>query len=90
MVLRADGSGSDIAVSHSHDNGLTWSDPVIAIAGTEGANLADKPWIATARNFPAPKGSADNDRVYVVSMIFSGEAPETPRKIRLAIVRLFL
>ena len=75
MAIRDDFSTSDMAVSHSDDNGLTWSDPVVAIKGTESVNFPDKPWMTTFYNFPS-KNPKDNDRVYVSSMIFSGEQPE--------------
>lgn len=73
-AFRPDFSMSDIVVSHSDDNGKTWSNPVIAIAGIQGSNLPDKPWMTTLYNFPS-KYSKNNDKVYVSSMIFSGEFP---------------
>ena len=48
---------------------------MIAIKGIENSNLPDKPWMTTFYNFPS-KNAKDNDRVYVTSMIFSGQPPE--------------
>lgn len=73
MGMREDFSTADMLVSHSDDNGLTWSDPVIAIEGTDDVNFPDKPWMTTFYNFPSKKGDIDNDRVYVISDIFYGE-----------------
>ena len=67
-------------MSHSDDDGLTWSDPVIAIAGTDGVNIPDKPWMTTFYNFPENKNSEQNDRVYVVSMKYFGEFPDDPEE----------
>ena len=64
-------------VSHSDDDGVTWSEPVVVIKGTPNVNIPDKPWIATGYNFPAKKDSKDNDRVYLVSMIFYGNFSES-------------
>jgi len=71
---KPDFSMSDIVVSHSDDNGISWSKPVIAIVGTPHSNLPDKPWMTTFYNFPS-KYPKDNDRIYITSMIFSGESP---------------
>jgi hypothetical protein len=38
---------ADILVSHSDDDGQTWSPPVIALDAVPGAFFFDKPWIAT-------------------------------------------
>jgi hypothetical protein len=73
-------TSSDILVSHSDDNGLTWSDPVIAITGTDDVNIPDKPWMTTFYNFPDKKNAENNDRVYVVSMKFFGELPDNPEE----------
>jgi len=70
MSIGGDGDTSDIVVSHSDDNGLTWSSPVVAIAGnTDGSIFPDKPWVATNYNFPSSDRSK-NDRVFVTSTIF--------------------
>ena len=71
---------SDIVMSYSDDDGLTWSDPVTAIKGNDHVKLPDKPWMTTFYNFPDKKDSVSNDRVYVVSMIFSGEFPDFPEQ----------
>lgn len=76
QAVRPDSSTSDETVSFSDDNGLTWSDPVVAISGTEDVNFIDKPWMTTFYNFPEKKNSEENDRVYVVATIFVGELPE--------------
>ena len=73
---RPDFTTQDVVVIHSDDNGLTWSPPVVAISGTPNINIPDKPWIATGYNFPSKDGSKDNDIVYLVSMIFFGNASE--------------
>ena len=73
---RPDFTTQDVVVIHSDDNGLTWSPPVVAISGTPNINIPDKPWIATGYNFPSKEGSKDNDIVYLVSMIFFGNASE--------------
>jgi len=72
MAQRED-SSSDIAMLYSDDEGLSWSDPVTAIKGDDFVKIPDKPWMTTFYNFPDKKNSDNNDRVYVVSMIFSGE-----------------
>lgn len=41
------GANWDILVSHSDDNGVTWSAPVIALDGNPAAFVYDKPWIDT-------------------------------------------
>lgn len=77
MVQREDFS-SNIVMSYSDDAGLTWSDPVNAIEGNDFDKIPDKPWMTAFYNFPDKKNSGNNDRVYVVSMLFSGELPEFP------------
>lgn len=44
----------DVLVSHSDDDGQSWSPPVVALDGVAGVVIFDKPWIATpldASNF---------------------------------------
>ena len=78
LAKRPNDITQDVVVSHSDDNGITWSNPVIVIEVTPEVNIPDKPWIATDDNFPGKKNSKDNDKVYIVSMIFYGEEPEGP------------
>ncbi|WP_432261880.1 sialidase family protein [Cupriavidus sp. TMH.W2] len=56
----------DILVSHSDDNGVTWSAPVIALQGNPAAFIYDKPWIAT-HSFDASQSAL----VYVTATRFS-------------------
>jgi uncharacterized repeat protein (TIGR01451 family) len=66
----ADGTRWDILVSHSDDNGATWSTPVIALRAQPGFFGYDKPWI-----------DADNSHVYVTATKFG---PGRSRSIALA------
>lgn len=59
----------DILVSHSDDNGATWSAPVVALEALAGF-FYDKPWI-----------DADNSHVYVTATKFG---PGTSRSIAFA------
>ncbi|RQS60055.1 exo-alpha-sialidase [Burkholderia sp. Bp8963] len=61
----------NILVSHSDDNGLTWSAPVIALQGNPAAYLYDKPWIAT-HSFDA----AQSQFVYVTATQFNFSGPD--------------
>ena len=54
-----------ILVSHSDDNGISWSSPVIALLGT-GTFVYDKPWIATHSFDPSQSAF-----VYVTATRFS-------------------
>jgi hypothetical protein len=56
---REDVTHWDVIVSHSDDDGATWSTPVIALAAQAGFFGYDKPWI-----------DADNTHVYVTTTQF--------------------
>ncbi|HJZ57453.1 MAG TPA: sialidase family protein [Gemmataceae bacterium] len=62
LDIKGDGdvTHSDVLVSHSDDNGATWSTPVIALRAQPGFFGYDKPWI-----------DADNTHVYVTATKFS-------------------
>ena len=76
----------DIVVSHSDDDGATWSTPIVALDGdpftirtsplpqivVDPGFTYDKPWIGTAR------GSADSQFVYVTATRFRQSAPGLP------------
>lgn len=71
---------ANVVVTHSDDNGHSWSAPIVAISGSEN-KFPDKPWLATPYNFPAASGDSKNDRVYVTSTIFTNNPKSISCKI---------
>ena len=65
------GATWDILVSHSEDNGLTWSVPVIALQGNPASYIYDKPWIATHSFNPG-----QSTFVYVTATQFGFSGPD--------------
>jgi hypothetical protein len=65
------GATWDILVSHSDDNGLTWSAPAIALQGNPAAFIYDKPWIATHSFDPG-----QSQFVYVSATQFNFSGPD--------------
>lgn len=64
MSIRGDGSTADIVVSRSSNNGLLWTDPVVAVEGV-GFDFPDKPWLGVHAF-----DSTQSNRVYVTTTIF--------------------
>lgn len=72
MSIRNNTATADIVVTNSTNNGVTWSTPIVALAGST-ATFYDKPWMDVHEAFP---GLYTNPKVYVTATGFNSDGSE--------------